>query len=332
MMRAIAMPYAQKALVAGIALAGTTSAGVLLADARPPPSDVQAAKKMIVDLLERDEEARGDGTSYKGTLVRLAWHASGTYCGSSKTGGSNGATMRYEPEKSWGANAGLQSARDFLEPVKAQFPSLSYADLWTLAGSTAIEAMGGPDIAWRGGRSDSAKPTTVPDGRLPDADKGSVAGTIAHIRAIFGRMGFSNREMVALIGAHAVGRCHENASGYWGPWTRAETTFSNEYFRLLLDEKWTIKTSHKGAKWTGPEQWEDPSGELMMLPSDMALLFDKDFRSIVELYASNEEIFFKDFAAAWKKLTELGVPFAEPASSIGIGGMLGRLGKLTGLW
>lgn len=47
-------------------------------------------------------------------------------------------------------------------------------------------------------------------------------------------MGFNDAETVALIGAHAVGRCHTDRSGHWGPWTNAETTFSNEYFRLLL--------------------------------------------------------------------------------------------------
>lgn len=52
-----------------------------------------------------------------------------------------------------------------------------------------------------------------PLGRLPDADKGTIGGTIQHIRDIFGRMGFNDREMVALIGAHAVGRCHTDASG-----------------------------------------------------------------------------------------------------------------------
>lgn len=37
-------------------------------------------------------------------------------------------------------------------------------------------------------------------------------------------------------------------TGYWGPWTNAESTFSNEYFRLLVEEKWTIKTTHNGKK------------------------------------------------------------------------------------
>lgn len=54
---------------------------------------------------------------------------------------------------------------------------------------------------------------TKSPGRLPNADMGTIGGTIQHVRDIFGRMGFTDREIVALIGAHAVGRCHENASG-----------------------------------------------------------------------------------------------------------------------
>ena len=81
-------------------------------------------------------------------------------------------------------------------------------------------------------------------------------------------MGFDDRDIVALSGAHALGRCHEEASGYWGPWTFAETTFSNEYFRLLLEETWTLKTTHNGRTWKGPDQFEDSSGKLMMLPSN----------------------------------------------------------------
>merc|ERR1712000_193718 len=146
---------------------------------------------------------------------------------------------------------GLQVARDFLEPIKKKYPDLSYADLWTLAGATAIEEMGGPKIAWRPGRSDSESPTRVPDGRLPSADKGTVSGGIAHLRNIFGRMGFTDKEIVALTGAHAVGRCHVEASGYWGPWTNAETTFSNEYFRLLL-QKVDFQEDSRGKEVDGP--------------------------------------------------------------------------------
>jgi cytochrome c peroxidase len=92
--------------------------------------------------------------------------------------------------------------------------------------------MGGPAVAWRPGRTDAADGSTCPpDGRLPNADMGQAGKTVQHLRDIFHRMGFTDQEIVALSGAHALGRCHTDRSGYVGPWTRAETTFSNEYFR-----------------------------------------------------------------------------------------------------
>jgi catalase (peroxidase I) len=54
-----------------------------------------------------------------------------------------------------------------------------------------------------------------------------------HLRVIFNRMGFNDQEIVALSGAHALGRCHTDRSGFDGPWQFSPTTFSNEYFRLL---------------------------------------------------------------------------------------------------
>lgn len=63
--------------------------------------------------------------------LRLAWHASGTYDKNHKDGGSDGATMRYKAEAEDPANAGLEHARTFLEPIKAKHTWISYADLWT---------------------------------------------------------------------------------------------------------------------------------------------------------------------------------------------------------
>ena len=149
--------------------------------------------------------------------------------------------MRFAPESEWGANAGLHVARNLLEPVKRQYPGITYADLWTLAGVVAVEEMGGPKIEWRAGRSDASDGSVcVPDGRLPDAAQGA-----AHLRDIFSKMGMDDKEIVALSGAHTFGRCHTNRSGFWGPWTRAPTTFSNLYFQELTDNKWTVK------KWNG---------------------------------------------------------------------------------
>ena len=95
--------------------------------------DYAKVKADIIAAIEKDDEKRGNGTSIAPTLVRLAWHASGTYSIFDRTGGSNGATMRFSPECNWGANAGLKIARDFLEPIKKKY-GITYADLWTLAG------------------------------------------------------------------------------------------------------------------------------------------------------------------------------------------------------
>lgn len=265
------------------------------ADAKP---DYEQVRKDIADLLDNED---WDDGSLGPIFLRLAWHSSGSFdkSGVGGYGGSNGATMRFSPEVDHGGNAGLHLAQKFLESIKRKHPSISYADLWILAGIVAIEEMGGPTIKFYPGRTDAADATTpgddapTPDGRLPDAAQGA-----QHLRDIFYRMGFNDREIVALSGAHALGRCHTSRSGFDGPWTRAPTTFSNEYFRLLIEEKWTVR------RWRGPLQYEnkDSGRDLMMLPTDIALIEDEIFLKYVKMYKDDEELFRKDFAAACTKL------------------------------
>lgn len=294
----------------------TTNQSPIITMNESAAADLKKVREAIVSIIEDDMEKRDNGTSLYGTFIRLAWHASGTYSKADQSGGSNGGRMRFQPESKWGANAGLDVARDALEPVKVQFPSLSYADLYTYAGVVAVEEAGGPNIPFSVGRTDADDgSTSPPDGRLPDADKGSRSSTMQHVRDVFYRMGFNDREIVALLGAHAMGRCHEDRSGYWGPWTNAENTFSNEYFRLLVEERWSPKMTHKNkggssGPWTGPDQYEDSTGNLMMLPSDIFLMADPEFKKYVMLYAKDEDLFFKDFALAFGKLLALGVPLA----------------------
>lgn len=265
----------------------------------PSKADYQKVYDAIAHRLV--EEDQYDDGSYGPVLLRLAWHASGTYDAATGTGGSNGATMRFAPEADHGANAGLKAARDFLEPVKQQFPWITYSDLWILAGVCALQEMNGPVIPWRPGRQDRDVSFCTPDGRLPDGAKGS-----DHLRAIFGRMGFSDQEIVALSGAHSLGRCHTDRSGFEGPWTESPITVTNRYFVLLRDDPWQWR------KWNGPKQYEDKKTKsLMMLPTDMALVTDKEFRKHVERYAKDEGTFFKEFSDVIAKLFELGVPFKE---------------------
>lgn len=100
---------------------------------------------------------------------------------------------------------------------------------------------------------------------------------------------FNDQEIVALVGAHALGRCHSDRSGFEGPWTFSPTSVTNEFYKLLLNEKWVWK------KWSGPKQLEDKKTQsLMMLPTDYVLTQDKSFKKWVKAYADDEQLWFKE--------------------------------------
>jgi len=288
-------------------------------------------------------------------FLRLAWHSSGTYDAATGTGGSNGAGMRFATEAADPENAGLGYARAFLEPVKNKFPGISYSDLWILASYVGLEVTGGPVIPFRPGRTDHPDESywSCPNsggmtyGRLPAAEKyccphldgadvtGSLdasSGTVkgweglsTHVRhEVFGRMGFNDQEIVALLcGGHVYGRCHPNFSGYAGPWVEDMTKFSNEYATDMLEDEWTL-VDHSST-WLddlgagelrpapGNRQFVnkkpgkvDDEPNQMMLISDMILAWDPGFRPHLEAYANDEARLKVDFGAAFKKLTELG--------------------------
>jgi hypothetical protein len=169
-----------------LARAGLTSEEAeLQQNQRPDALDAQVVyngikpnyKAIRNDIIEQIDRKPAKGP----TFVRLAWHSSGTYDKIQKNGGSGQGTIRFEEELAHGANAGLDIACTWLEPIYKKYnrdADLSYADLYTFAGVVAIKAMKGPDIPWRGGRMDSFDPKDVtPDGRLPAADKGNPTAT-----------------------------------------------------------------------------------------------------------------------------------------------------------
>ena len=195
----VAQPPKKQPWFAIAALTLLAGGGYYFYDSNKQPN-YQQIYNDVANVLENVDYEDG---SFGPILVRLAWHCSGTFDKTTGTGGSNGATMRFKPESLHGANAGLSIAREQLEPLKEKYPKLSYGDLWTLAGVVAIQEMGGPKIKWRPGREDKAEQDCTPDGRLPDGSK-----SFGHLRDIFYRMGFNDQEIVALSGAHVLGRCH----------------------------------------------------------------------------------------------------------------------------
>ena len=111
-----------------------------------------------------------------------------------------------------------------------------------------------------------------------------------HLRDVFGRMGFNDREIVALSGGHTLGRMHKVRSGFDGPWTSQPLKFDNEYYRNLIGLTWVQR------QWTGPLQYEDKeTGKLAMLPTDIALLSEPATRAIVEEYARRHITLFRSF-------------------------------------
>jgi catalase (peroxidase I) len=252
--------------------------------------DVAAVRQALTELIK--EKNCGP------ILIRLAWHDSGTYCSKTKTGGAH-ACMKYaEGESKFAANAGLDVARDLLQPVKeSAAQDMSYADLWALAAVVATKEMGGPDIKFRMGRTDAEnQEASVEEGRHPDALQKE-----DHLREVFGRMGLTDRDIVALSGAHTVGKCHADRSGFDGAWTSEPLKFDNSYFKDLLEKEWEETESPKGLK-----EFVDKSTGNIMLVSDKCLIEDEAFKAIVEEYAKDQDVFFKDYAAAFQKLIELG--------------------------
>ncbi|XP_044471589.1 L-ascorbate peroxidase, cytosolic-like [Mangifera indica] len=205
-------------------------------------------------------------------VLRLAWHSAGTI--DVKT---NFGAIRHPAELAHGANKGLDIAIRLLAPIKEQFPILSYADFYQLAGVVAVEVTGGPDIPFHPGREDKPEPPL--EGRLPDATMSS-----DQLRYVFGAMSLSDRDIVALSGGHTLGRYHRERSGLEGPSTDNPLCFDNSYFKEIV-----------GGQKEG----------LLQLPSYEALLTDPVFL-LFEKYAADEDAFFADYAEAHLKLSELG--------------------------
>lgn len=212
-------------------------------------------------------------------FVRLAWHDAGTYDKVSKTGGPN-ASIRFNPELSHGANKGLQFTIPIIDAKKSEFPQVSYADLIQASSTSAIEFAGGPAIPFRFGRPDATTSDCTPDGRLPDATK-----VVPHLREVFYRMGLGDLEIVALSGAHTLGKAWRENSGFEGPWTVNPTVFDHSYFVELVHKR---------------------NNGLLRLPTDEALLSEPTMKVWVEKFAASKEVFFVEYAKAHQKLSELG--------------------------
>ncbi len=206
--------------------------------------DFAAVKQDIADVLVDSKDWwPADYGHYGPLMIRLTWHAAGTYrIGDGRGGGGTGA-QRFAPLNSWPDNASLDKARRLLWPVKQKYGrKLSWADLLILAGNVALESMGLKTFGFGGGRADIWAPEEdiywgsenewlgderysgerdleTPLGAVqmgliyvnpegPNANPDPVAAGI-DIRETFARMAMNDEETVALIaGGHTFGKAH----------------------------------------------------------------------------------------------------------------------------
>jgi adenylate cyclase len=206
-------------------------------------------------------------------FLRLAFHDALPYDPDSRAGGANGSVHLPE-ELGRPENKGLAAAIKLLRPLRNSSPEVSWADLIALAGAVAVAQTNGPEIAIPLGRTDATTPG--PTGQFPSVDL-----PFAEIKARFRKAGFTPQELVALSGAHTLGRSQGGI-----PFTEDLFTFTNSYFRLLLRRESEAKRH--------------------LLFSDRALLEDPECVLHVETYALDQDAFFRDFAAAYRKMTLLG--------------------------
>ena len=213
--------------------------------------DVEALKTDLHDLMTDSQEWwPADWGHYGGLMIRMAWHAAGTYRLADGRGGGGTGNQRFAPLNSWPDNVSLDKARRLLWPIKKKYGNkVSWADLIILAGNIAYESMGFKTFGFGFGREDiwhpemdtywgAEKEWLAPsDERYGDVNdpatmenplaavqmgliyvnpegvngKPDPLKTAAQVRETFARMAMNDEETAALTaGGHTVGKTHGN--------------------------------------------------------------------------------------------------------------------------
>ena len=122
--------------------------------------DFKALKKDLHDLMTDSRDWwPADFGSYAGLMIRMAWHAAGTYRIGDGRGGAGRAQQRFAPINSWPDNVSLDKARRLLWPIKQKYgQNISWGDLMILAGNVALESTGFRTFGFAAGREDVWEP------------------------------------------------------------------------------------------------------------------------------------------------------------------------------
>ena len=225
-------------------------------------------------------------------VLRLVFHDSGTRSVADRDGGFN-ASVRFElsrPE-SFGLKRGLGPVTAVFEATRdGPASGLSFADVIAAAGAYAVELTGGPEITskLRFGRVDAQGPD--PENRMP-AESASAASTKSAFRA----MGYTTRETICLPGAHTIG-----GKRFGEPYV-----FDNAYYRTLLVRPWD------SAKNSSATTDDLEMGSHVGLTSDKNFATDDESLEFINLYAVDQNLWFRQFTEMYVKMTESGATWRD---------------------
>ena len=213
--------------------------------------DFNALEKDMHDLMTTPQSWwPADWGHYGGLMIRMAWHAAGTYRVADGRGGAGTGNLRFAPLNSWPDNGNLDKARRLMWPIKKKYGNkISWADLFILAGNIAYESMGLKTFGFSYGRPDIWQPEidiywgpedeimAPSENRYADLEDTSTLETplgathmgliyvnpegvngkpdpmktALHVRETFARMAMNDEETAALTaGGHTVGKAHGN--------------------------------------------------------------------------------------------------------------------------
>ena len=285
--------------------------------------ELDAQMKASSSLVRKamSDYLNGDPT-IAGGMLRLAFHDAATReCDESDafTGGPNGS-IKYEV--SWTENRGIARPLAVVESIyedTGKQMGLSFADCIALAGAESVEFAGGPRIPIHLGRKDATEADarkrrkvlqSSTDRSLVDTTLPSAGLDSDGLRLYFGALGLSEKEFVALSGAHDLGRhvtllgmpksclkkgsltreCLENAPVLMPFVAEEPDGFSNTYFKKLL--KWYER--------------KISLGEVAFIPTDVSLVVDEGLRRYVRVFAKDKKSFYSTFTMAYQKLVDAG--------------------------
>ena len=213
--------------------------------------DFKALEKDMHELMTTPQSWwPADWGHYGGLMIRMAWHAAGTYRVADGRGGAGTGNLRFAPLNSWPDNGNLDKARRLMWPIKKKYGNkISWADLFILAGNIAYESMGLKTFGFSYGRPDIWQPEidiywgpedeimAPSENRYADLEDTSTLETplgathmgliyvnpegvngkpdpmktALHVRETFARMAMNDEETAALTaGGHTVGKAHGN--------------------------------------------------------------------------------------------------------------------------